>query len=171
MLFALKLFLFLCGCLPPAVFAAALWKKTAFLWYVHVYVSILVYVYTCINTYIYVEFLLWSTWKFCSLFCNSSLWCSFTIFFITSKNWILSDEILFFILLNVFLALHLAWEMSVLNKVFPSNPLRIFFFFSLNLISSLWEMKFLCTIACVKGVRSTRHLLVRYTKNALRFGL
>lgn len=51
------------------------------------------------------------------------------------------------------------------------KSLENFFFFSLNLISSLWEMKFLCTIACVKGVRSTRHLLVRYTKNALRFGL
>lgn len=72
---------------------------------------------------------------------------------------------LFFIFLNVFFYL-----ISRLGDKCSEQSFNQFLFFHLYLISSLWKMKLLCKITCVKGVRTTRHLLLWYTKIALRFG-
>lgn len=76
---------------------------------------------------------------------------------------------LFFIFLNVFFYIISSLGDKRSEQSFNQIPWE-FLFFPLNLISSVWKMKLLCTITCVKGVRTTRHLLLWYTKNALRFG-
>lgn len=62
-----------------------------------------------------------------------------------------------------------AFEVKSFHQI-PWEFLWISVFLLLAWCCLSWKVNFLWTITCVKGVRTRRQLLVRYTKNALRFG-